>query len=417
MSARTIVIVTIGQPSTNPRMVKEYAALKQAGYRVKVLYAYWADWALTTDVALLAEKPFDPDDFILVGGSPRVQKGIYQFSRLYFKCSRFFTLKTSLPFFWKWALNRPAFFLARKAKKEKADLYIAHNLAALPAAMAAADKWRALCAFDAEDYHLGQVEATAGKEYQLVKRLEETFMPRCVYVSAASPLIARTYAERLGIGPVLVINNVFSIQSLQPEPVPYRRGETLKLFWFSQTVGPDRGLETVIAAMGTLRTGDVCCSILGSCSESEKQRLLSLAVSSGINAEQLQFIDPVSPDEIFRVAASHHIGLAMETNRTLNRRIALTNKLFTYPLSGLAIIATDTPGQRDFLQRYPGIGQLYTDGDIAALASLLEAFLADPGMLNQHRLQAWNYAKATLNWEKEQLNLLQQIAIVMKDVQ
>jgi len=415
MSAGTIVIVTIGQPSTNPRMVKEYTALKQAGYRVKVLYAYWADWALATDAALLAEKPFDPDDFILAGGSPRVQKGVYQFSRLYFKCARIFTLKTSLPFFWKWALNRPSFFLAKKAKKEKADLYIAHNLAALPAAMAAAVKWRALCAFDAEDYHLGQMEATAGKEYQLVKRLEETYMHRCAYISAASPLIARSYADRLKIGDILVINNVFSVNNLQPEPLPYRQGETLKLFWFSQTVGPDRGLETVISAMGRLQAGDVTLSILGSCSEMEKQRLLSLAVSAGGQEQQLNFIDPVSPDEIFMLAASHHIGLAVETNRILNRQIALTNKLFTYPLSGLAIIATDTPGQRDFLQRYPGIGQLYADGAIPGLTSLLQAYVADPEILNHIRLRAWNYAKTTLNWEQEQIGLLDRIAAVMRD--
>jgi len=387
MNARTIVIVTIGQPSTNPRMVKEYTALKQAGYRMKVLYAHWADWALTTDAGLLAQKPFDPDDFILVGGSPRVQKHVYQLSRLYFKIARFFTLTLSLPFFWKWALNRPSFFLAKKAKKVKADLYIAHNLAALPAAMAAAGKWKALCAFDAEDYHLGQPDSTSGKEYELVKRLEDTFIPHCVYVSAASPLIARAYADRLKIGPVLVINNVFSLQNLQPEPVPYQRGDTLRLFWFSQTVGPERGLETVIAAMGRLQTGDVRCSILGSCSEVERQRLLSLAISSGIKKEQLHFIDPVSPGEIFRIASTHHIGLAMETSRTLNRRIALTNKLFTYPLSGLAIIATETPGQRDFLQRHPGMGVLYADGDIAALSSLLQAFLADPGMLNHQRFR------------------------------
>jgi glycosyltransferase involved in cell wall biosynthesis len=414
MSVRTIVIVTIGQPSTNPRMVKEYAALKQAGYRVKVLYAYWADWALATDKALLAEKPFDPGDFILAGGSPGMQKGVYQFSRLYFKCAQLFTLKTSLSFFWKWALNRPSFFLAKKAKKEKADLYIAHNLAALPAAMAAAVKWHALCAFDAEDYHLGQTEATAGREYQLVKRLEETYMPGCAYISAASPLIARAYADRLAINDILVVNNVFSVKNLQPEPSPYRRGETLKLFWFSQSVGPDRGLETVITAMGRLQAGDVMCSILGSCSEMERQRLLSLAISSGVQERQLNFIDPVPPDEIFMLAASHHIGLAMETNRILNRQIALTNKLFTYPLSGLAIIATDTPGQRDFLQRYPGIGQLYADGDITALTSLLETYIADPGTLNHIRLQAWNYAKTTLNWEQEQIGLLDRIAAVMR---
>jgi glycosyltransferase involved in cell wall biosynthesis len=116
------------------------------------------------------------------------------------------------------------------------------------------------------------------------------------------------------------------------------------------------------------------------------------------------------------IASTHHIGLAMEANTTVNRRIALANKILTYPLCGLAIIATDTPGQQDFLQRYPGVGVLCRDGDVEALAALLQAFIADPESLERLRLQAWNYGGTTLNWENEQLSLLDQIATVMNDV-
>jgi glycosyltransferase involved in cell wall biosynthesis len=312
------------------------------------------------------------------------------------------------------AVNQPAFFLSQQAKKEKAALYIAHNLAALPVVVEAAAKWGAACGFDAEDYHIGQLEEMAGKEYQLRKRIEDAYMPRCNYISAASPLIAATYAERLSLRDILVVNNVFPIGYLQPRPLPYEPGQPLKLCWFSQTVGSDRGLETLIAAMGRLPNREIVCTILGSCSESEKQRLLSLAATSQVREDQIHFMAPVPPDEIFAIAARHHIGLALETNRTLNRRIALTNKIFTYPLAGLATIATDTPGQRDFMEKYPGQGALYPDGDASALAFLLDTFAGDPGKLNSCREQAWNYARTVLNWEHEQVGLLERIALQLE---
>jgi len=39
---KKIVIVTTGQLSTNPRMLKEVDALLGQGHQVKVLYSYWA---------------------------------------------------------------------------------------------------------------------------------------------------------------------------------------------------------------------------------------------------------------------------------------------------------------------------------------------------------------------------------------
>ena len=37
---KTIVLVTTGQPSTKPRIVKEADALQKAGFNVNVLYSF-----------------------------------------------------------------------------------------------------------------------------------------------------------------------------------------------------------------------------------------------------------------------------------------------------------------------------------------------------------------------------------------
>ena len=54
--AKKILIITTGQPSLNPRMVKEADALSAAGHEVEVLYQYWNEWASEMDASLLKTK-------------------------------------------------------------------------------------------------------------------------------------------------------------------------------------------------------------------------------------------------------------------------------------------------------------------------------------------------------------------------
>src|ERR1017187_2996597 len=60
-----ICLLTPGQPSTNPRLVKEADALATAGFDVTVVYAHWESWATKADAALLATRKWS---HIRVGG-------------------------------------------------------------------------------------------------------------------------------------------------------------------------------------------------------------------------------------------------------------------------------------------------------------------------------------------------------------
>src|SRR5450631_3088820 len=106
MSPKKIVIVTVGQPSTNPRVVKEVQALLDRGYQVKVLYGYWTSWAIGNDEAL---KKQYPGVFQLTGGSPFENKRVYFISRLIYKTARFLAL--FFPALRGYSLNRPCYFL------------------------------------------------------------------------------------------------------------------------------------------------------------------------------------------------------------------------------------------------------------------------------------------------------------------
>jgi len=327
-----IVIITTGQPSTNPRMLKEVDALLSKDFEVKVLYSYWASWAFETDKKIIGQYP--KNTFTEVGGNPFTAKTDYFLARIIQKTA--LKLGTVLPFLSDYPISRNSFFLTRIAKKQKADLFIAHNIGALPAAVKAAKKQNALCGFDAEDYHRGEYVKPEGVNYLLTKKLEDKYLSCCDYITAASPLIAKAYETIASKKKVTVIHNVFSKKNLQPIR-QLLQNEGLKIFWFSQTTGPHRGLEFVINAINKLTQYNISLHLMGNVSVEYREQLENMS-----DKQNIFFLPPVSPDKIFSIAALYDIGLAAEVPCNDNRNLCLTNKLFTYLLAGNFILASDT---------------------------------------------------------------------------
>ncbi|HMJ47824.1 MAG TPA: hypothetical protein VK498_10860, partial [Ferruginibacter sp.] len=152
---KRIVLISSGQPSANPRLVKEAVSLSEAGYKIKVLYCPLSLWADPFDNILFRSYP--KIEWIKVGYHPVNQKWGYRFAR---------ARQKSYQLLYKYIGNRfdaairsMVLFsqeLVREAKKHKADLYLGHNLGALPAVVKAAQSHSALATFDFEDYHRGE---------------------------------------------------------------------------------------------------------------------------------------------------------------------------------------------------------------------------------------------------------------------
>ena len=407
----SILLLTPGQPSSNPRLVKEAISLASRGYNVTVLYCHWVNWADNGDEEL--RKQYPQIRWIRVGGHPNTQKGIYWFTRIRHKVYRLCAgIFPDNLYFVQRAYIRCYNELKRTSAAHPAQLYIAHNLGALAPAALAAKRNHSLYAFDAEDYHRGQ-SSIGDEESKRAKIIEDRYIPGVAYLTAASPLIAASYKQHYPQVNPIVLNNVFSLKYLQPDPTPYQSGNRLKLFWFSQSAGSGRGLENVIEAMGKIKSRNVSLTILANCSTDTKSYFTSLAQAHHLQVEQLQFMEPVLLKDIFVIAGQHHVGLATEMGLNTNYNIALTNKIFSYPLSGLAILATDTPAQELFLKENPEIGRIYKKGDIAGLVESIEWFLNNPAELNHCRESAHRLARESLNWEKEQEKFLQTINAVL----
>jgi glycosyltransferase involved in cell wall biosynthesis len=87
----------------------------------------------------------------------------------------------------------------------------------------------------------------------------------------------------------------------------------------------------------------------------------------------------------------------------------VTNKIFSYLLAGLAVAATDTPGQREVLREFPAAGFLYPGGSPQALAAGLRKWLSDRRALRDAQQSAWDAAREKYCWDVEQEKFLRAI--------
>jgi glycosyltransferase involved in cell wall biosynthesis len=392
-----IVLITSGQPTTNPRLVKEADALCEAGFQVTVLYQYLSKWATECDEILLKKKRWSA---VQVGGTPFSNKLIFNLTRIIRKLAyitaKYFSFKSGIA---ELAIGRCFMLLYQSAKAIHADLYIAHNLAALPVAVKAGKYHNTKVGFDAEDFHRYELSnSPLDLDVRLKIYMEEKYIPQLTYLTGSSPEISKKYSHLFKIE-VPTILNVFpkTDQSSQPN-----FEKPLKLLWFSQTIGPNRGIETIIEALNLVHF-PFELHLLGN---PQEDFLTSCYTEANFDLNCIHLHKPISPKDLFGLSSLFDVGLATESGFSINNELALSNKIFTYIQSGLSVIASNTIAQEKLLITYPQMGMLFEKNNAHSLAEMLKKYNNNRTLLNQHKADNYELGQLTLNWEKEQNQFL-----------
>jgi len=201
--------------------------------------------------------------------------------------------------------------------------------------------------------------------------------------------------------------NVFPQKEAPPAPeqTAHQRGNgPPSLYWFSQTIGPGRGLEAVIEAVGRMRL-PAHLHLRGVCSQGYQNTLEALAGRIGMK-DRLHLHPPASPEQMAVLAAGHDLGLALELNQPPNRALCLTNKIFTYLLAGIPVLLSRTPAQERLAPELGPAAILVNLADPGALAVRLDAFFADAEQQRSARSCAWQLGQERFNWDVEQRTFL-----------
>ncbi len=302
--------------------------------------------------------------------------------------------------------------LCALAAAEPADLFIGHYPVGLAAAAVAAERCGARLGYDIEDLYADTYPLTPewAKTRTRILEIERRYVPRCAHLSAVSLPVAEAFRARYGSEMPAVVHNCHpwgDRQAIDGRTLE-RRGSPLSLFWFSQTVGLDRGLQDAIRAAG-LSERPVQIHLRGAVSDDVRTELTGLASSCGLG-DALHFHPTCAPQEILSRAVEHDVGLALETDDALNRTLTVTNKLFLYLAAGLAVAATDLPGQRGILESAPAAGALHRPGDVRELASHLTRWASDPDALAKARRASFEAARMRWNAETEAVTVVAAVA-------
>jgi len=408
-----ICLLAPGQPSLDPRLVKEADALHEAGHQVQVLCSHIIPWADATDRELLRTRSWT---CTYVGGDHNGRRAEYWQTRLRYGLAR------RLPLAWplnnglrRYALCRVLPELVEAAKSTQADLYIAHYTGALVAAAESAHANHALFGFDAEDFETGYYPLATGPRPvdRLVERFERRYLPRSAYMTASSRGIADAYKTKYGLPLPTTVLNVFPLADRARDLRATETDGPLRLYWFSQTIGPGRGLEDVLQAMGQLTGCNIELHLRGRWIAPYKEEVVRLAAKIGVFRDRIYSYDPRPQNEMVRLSAAYDVGLALEYKDTVNHDLCISNKMCTYILAGNAVVATATRGQQPIIKTIGEGGFCYEPGDVNTLAGRLRLWYENRNLLERARQESWDWGTRRFNWDLEKKTFLQTIEAVL----
>ncbi len=399
---RRILILTNGHLCRNPRVLKEADALGRAGYDVTVLSLRHHAPSVALDAELAAAAPFRHEKInLLPGTGPQAFR-----RRLLVWAARQAVGRLGWQIL---AALGPAGSLLRRARQHAADLTIVHNELAHGVGLRLHAAGRRVSA-DIEDWHSEDLlpQDRQQRPMDLLRAQERGLLHQLAHTTTTSEALADGLHARYGGTRPRVITNSFALQ-----PDPHRPAEDIGpplLFWFSQRLGPGRGLEEFLAAW-RLTHQPSRVTLLGEPAPGYREALLA-----GLPADRraaVSFLDCVPPATLPSLIARHDVGLALESSALPSRDLTITNKILQYLNAGLAIVASSTAGQREVLARQPQAGILVNPADAAGFAAALDALLSDRAALAVRQQAARRLAEDVYCWEREAPRLVAFVAAAL----
>ena len=386
----------------NPRVVKEAAALADAGFKVTVLGGFLDTALKRRDEEMLRTQKFA---FIPVVDMTRRSRA---FSSL--RIGKLLYRLTKIENAWQLGQAYPS--LAKAARAIDADLYICHMEQALAVGSLLLRDGKRV-ATDMEDWYSEDLlpQARRHRPIRLLRDLEQQLLRRGAFGICTSHVMAKALANSYNCVQPAVIYNVFpwaDRQRLTGGMLDRRDASKPSIYWFSQTLGPERGLEDLVLSLPFINQA-VEIHLRGKPSVGGFKEVLEEKIPLEWK-DKVFFHSPVHNGELLSRVAEHDIGFAGERPDPPNKDLTVSNKLFHYLLGGLAIVASNTSGQKEISEMANGAIQLYEARNPRSLANAINALLSSPARLKAAKAAAINSAQSDFCWEVQQHVLTELVA-------
>lgn len=384
--------MTSSNLSCNPRCLKEVMLATSLGYKVSLLAFEMNNWSAEEEKKLVQKFPALQAVYIQTGKNDFFYWIMSSMAVAMSKIRRVFS-KNNME------VNSHAFdrrsWLAGKflqKNKEMPDLVIAHNPPVFYPAYKFAKEKNIPFGIDVEDFHAGETNDTS--QQQLVGSIMRTIFAEAAYLSYASPLI-KEYSEQLiqrNNGKDIVVNNAFPSEEFHLNT--HVDSNKLQLVWFSQHIGPNRGLEKFLPLLDNF-ANDIELTLIGQLNPLYHDEFLK-------QRSYIHVLPPAGNVELNNIIGNYDIGLALEDPQSnLNRDICLTNKIFVYRQAGLYILATNTRAQATFIANNKNAGEIILE---AGFNDALTRLILEKENIRQQKTERYQTA-APLSWDHESKKL------------
>jgi hypothetical protein len=421
---KRVLILTGSHLCHNPRVVKEATALQAAGYDVEVLGG-WIDPLLKArDQELMLKIKFRFRPLHDLTEQKLLRLGL----RLRGRLAKVLHAKTG--FETQWQLGYFVSALTKAASRSNADLLIAHSEQALwaiaqlqksevrkqksvPTSGLRPPTSNLRIGVDMEDWFSEDLPAESRRHrpVKLLCRMERNLLRSPAHSTCTSEAMSEALAKEFGCRPPTVIYNAFpwSDRQLLDGKILDRHDRGFpSVHWYSQTLGIDRGLGDLFAALPLMKQRFEI-HLRGKTVAGFEEWL---AANVPEPWRKRVFLHPlVSNDELLSRIAEHDIGFAGEQKDvSRSRDLTATNKILHYLLGGLAVVASDTAGQCEIAKQSGGAVRIYPAGNSQALARELNSLLASTEALQTAKTAALQAAEKTYCWERQVRVLLESVS-------
>lgn len=317
-------------------------------------------------------------------------------SSLLEKAARYVTKVFTFPIFVSWATGKRSYLISNHLRKLSGtfDWVVVHNPAAFYPATLFAKRNKIKLGIDVEDYHPG--ESNDRHLSSAIKKMMANCLPNANYVSFASPLIKTEVESDLNFK----ASNWFTVLNYFPGaefPIPDSIiNGPLKMVWFSQNINAGRGLEHILPFIKAAGK-KIELHLIGNLDAEFESEYLK-------DSRNIFIHPPKSQKDLHHSFSNYDIGLALDVAVDRNRELALTNKILAYLQSGLFIIATDTPAQKDFLRAFPENGTIF-DNKLKSFDNLLMEVISNLETIRKNKLKRY-YSVKDKCWENESKRIL-----------
>jgi hypothetical protein len=408
-----IQILSYLEPSGNPRVPKEAEALAAAGFGVRVVTS-----ALPGSAAIRME---EPAGWTIERLNKRQKWHALWRHRLTRKMAAIWPrdMRAQVGAYGSLFTDLVRFLRASSPQ----NLRIAHLEPALLAA--ARGGWQEGAGCDFEDWYSEDLlpGSRSAALTAALKSAEQSALRNAPFCWCTSQAMASALGQAYGTQEPLVVRNVFPRRYRESidrrwidRPDMARRAVTndpvaprpdiapVSFHWFSQTIGPGRGLELILGALEGLR-GEWELHLRGNLGSYRQwfEELCSATVRQRVRIHAL-----VGTDELTSRISEHDIGLACELRRPRSRDVTITNKVFQYLQAGLAVLASDTEGQKEAARSAPDAMHIVRSGDPGSARAALQQLVDDRSKLRAMRSAAWE-AGSRLCWENESPKLVEAV--------